>query len=123
MIKRRVKGSFKNAERFFSNSQNINQKFREIMQKYGQAGVEALQKATPKDSGATANSWSYTIEDWGLSFSNSNVVNGVAIAIILQYGHGTRNGGYVQGRDYINPTLQPIFDKISEDLEKEVRRL
>lgn len=123
MIKIRSKGNFKNTERFFSNSQHINAKFRDVLERYGQMGVDALKSATPKDSGTTANSWSYKIENWGLSFSNSNVVNGIPIAILLQYGHGTRFGGYVQGIDYINPALKPIFDNIVKDLEREVRSL
>ena len=86
---------------------------------YGRKGVEALRAATPRDTGLTAESWSYRItrnrDSVTLEWLNSNVVNGVPIAFILQYGHGTRNGGYVQGRDYINPALQPIFDKLADD--------
>ena len=87
-----------------------------LLEKYGEMGVEALSAATPVDTGKTAESWSYEIEQTDdaayIYFNNSNVNNGVSIAIILQYGHGTRNGGYVQGRDYINPAIQPIFDNI-----------
>jgi len=95
-----------------------------ILSKYGEQGVLALSQATPVDSGETANSWSYEIEHTGsgykLVWKNSHVNKGVPIAIILQYGHGTRNGGYVQGRDYINPALRPIFDGIAEDSWKEL---
>ena len=88
-----------------------------ILDRYGQEGVKALSAATPKDSGLTANSWYYKIERQSgyvsISFHNSNIQNGVPIAIILQYGHGTGTGGWVEGRDYINPAIQPIFDKIS----------
>lgn len=89
-------------------------------------GVAALRSATPVDTGLTSQSWYYQItQKKGLVeivFLNSNVQNGIPIAIILQYGHGTRNGGYVQGRDYINPAIQPIFDKIVEDAWREVTR-
>lgn len=123
MIKIKAKGSFKNTERFMENSKQINPKFRKVMERYGQECVDALRQATPKDTGNTAKSWSYSIESWGLSFHNSNVNNGIPIAILLQYGHATRSGGYIPGRDYINPALKPIFDKITKDLEREVRNL
>ena len=94
------------------------------LDKYGREGVAALASATPVDSGNTANSWYYKIENKkesaSITFYNSNIQNGVPIAIILQYGHGTRNGGWVQGRDYINTAIQPIFDKIAESAWKEV---
>lgn len=92
--------------------------------KYGRAGVEALASATPVDTGLTANSWYYEIEQSkgraSITFYNSNVQNGIPIAIILQYGHGTGNGGWVEGRDYINPAIQSIFDKLAADAWKEV---
>lgn len=94
------------------------------LDKYGREGVAALAAATPVDSGLTASSWYYKITDnngiVSISFFNSNIQNGVPIAIILQYGHGTRNGGWVEGRDYINPAIQPIFDKIADRAWKEV---
>lgn len=97
------------------------------LDKYGREGVSALSSATPVDTGKTANSWYYKIEQKNgsatISFCNSNIQNGVPIAIILQYGHGTRNGGWVEGRDYINPAIQPIFDKIAENAWKEVSKL
>ena len=97
------------------------------LDKYGRAGVDALAAATPIESGLTANSWSYNIEHKNgtasINFTNSNIQNGVPIAIILQYGHGTGTGGWVQGRDYINPAIQPIFDKIANDAWEEVTRL
>nr|DAG63255.1 MAG TPA: type I neck protein [Caudoviricetes sp.] len=96
------------------------------LDKYGREGVAALASATPVDTGLTANSWHYKIEQRSGSvsivFYNSNIQNGVPIAIILQYGHGTRNGGWVQGRDYINPAIQPVFDKITEDAWREVTK-
>lgn len=97
------------------------------LDKYGREGVAALASATPVDSGLTAQSWSYKIEhkqgSATISFHNSNIQNGVPIAIILQYGHGTRNGGWVEGRDYINPAIQPVFEKIAEGAWKEVTKL
>lgn len=97
-----------------------------IFEKYGKQGVAALAAATPVDSGKTANSWSYKIENnrgsISISFFNSNIQNGVPIAIIIQYGHGTRNGGWVQGRDYINPAIQPIFDQMAKEIWREVTK-
>lgn len=98
-----------------------------VLDKYGKAGVDALAAATPVDTGLTASSWYYRVEiqdeKASITFCNSNIQNGVPIAIILQYGHGTRNGGWVEGRDYINPAIQPIFDKIVDDAWKEVTKL
>ena len=97
------------------------------LDKYGRQGVAALSSATPIDSGLTAESWYYEIENKKgsatITFYNSNVQNGVPIAIVLQYGHGTRNGGWVQGRDYINPAIQPIFDEIVNEAWREVTKL
>jgi len=94
------------------------------LEKYGREGVAALAAATPINSGVTAASWGYEIKrgprQVTITWTNSNVINGVPIAIVIQYGHGTRNGGYVQGRDYINPVMKPIFDKITNDVWKEV---
>lgn len=94
------------------------------LDKYGQQGVAALASATPVDTGKTANSWGYEVKiETGsatITFTNSNIQNGVPIAIILQYGHGTRNGGWVEGRDYINPAIRPIFDNIANEAWKEV---
>ena len=96
------------------------------LDKYGREGVAALASATPVDTGLTASSWSYEITNKNgiitISFLNSNVQNGVPIAIILQYGHGTGTGGWVQGRDYINPAIQPIFDKIVDNAWREVTK-
>lgn len=95
-----------------------------MLDKYGREGVAALSAATPVDSGKTASSWTYEIKDIkdgvALTFDNTNIQNGVSIAIILQYGHGTRNGGWVEGRDYINPAIQPVFDKLANEAWKEV---
>lgn len=125
MIVIRQRGDFKNTERFLNRAAKIN--YLGILEKYGREGVAALSAATPVDSGDTANSWSYSITNsrgsHSIVWSNSNVVDGVSIAIILQYGHGTGNGGYVRGRDYINPALQPIFDKIAEEAWREVTNI
>ena len=122
MIKLVQKGNFKKLTGFLEHAkESINLG---ILNKYGREGVEALQKSTPVDTGLTARSWYYEIKNKKgiveLSFFNSNIQNGVPIAIILQYGHGTRNGGWVEGRDYINPAIQPIFDKIANEAWKEV---
>lgn len=97
------------------------------LDKFGREGVEALSNATPTDTGLTSKSWYYEIKyeknSVAITFNNSNIQNGVPIAIILQYGHGTRNGGWVQGRDYINPAIQPIFDKIVNEAWKEVTKV
>ena len=118
-------GDFRKTKRFFKRASEA--KFKQILDKYGQEGVAALSAATPVDSGKTASSWYYEIEYFGSSFAihwnNSNVVDGVNIAIILQYGHGTGTGGYVAGRDYINPAIRPIFDKIAENVWREVTSL
>lgn len=122
MISIEQKGDFK-ALTAYLKKVNKNTKI-EILDKYGQEGVRLLSKATPGRSGKTANSWYYKIErsknSVSLNFYNSNVNKGVPIAIILQYGHGTRNGGWVQGRDYINPAIQPLFNKLAQEAWKEV---
>ena len=123
MVKMTQRGSFKNAERFFDNSKDLSRRLRTAFERYGAQGVEALRSATPKDSGLTASGWSYRIEDWGIGFNNSNINDGYAVALLIQYGHGTKNGGYVQGIDFINPALRPVFDKIAEECWKEVQSL
>ena len=125
MISFRHKGDFSKTYRFLERSKKA-VKLRDL-DRYGREGVAALASATPVDSGLTASSWYYEIERGNesvtISFCNSNIQNGVPIAVILQYGHGTRNGGWVEGRDYINPAIQPIFDKIADDAWKEVTKL
>lgn len=125
MIRFRHKGNF-------SKLTNFMEKAKEAVRlgdldKYGREGVAALASATPVDSGLTANSWYYEIVHQNgkaiINFNNSNVQNGVPIAIILQYGHGTGTGGWVEGRDYINPAIQPIFDKIVKEARREVSKL
>lgn len=125
MISFRQKGDFSNLSKFLERAKeavHIGD-----LDRYGRAGVDALASATPVDSGLTASSWYYEIERKNgsvtISFRNSNIQNGVPIAIILQYGHGTGTGGWVEGRDYINPAIQPIFDQIANDAWEEVKRL
>lgn len=122
MIVIKHSGSFKNTEKFLKKMSKSN--FNHIYEKYAKEGVLALASATPVASGLTANSWGYEIHSSRSSvticWTNTNVVDGVPIAIILQYGHATRNGGYVEGVDYINPTIRPIFDRIADEVWKEV---
>lgn len=124
MISFRHKGNFKKTTMFLERAKRFNLS---SLEAYGREGVAALASATPVESGKTANSWYYEIvRDKGsvtITFNNSNIQNGVPIAVILQYGHGTRNGGWVQGRDYINPAIQPIFDKIANNAWREVTKL
>ena len=122
MIKIKHKGDFSKVTRYLEKAKkgiNISG-----LKKYAQEGVDALEANTPKDTGLTSKSWYYEIEkEDGLvriSFCNTNIQNGVPIAIILQYGHATRNGGWVEGVDYINPSIQPIFNKLAEKAWKEV---
>lgn len=119
------KGDFSNLTRFLERAKEV--VHMGDLDKYGRAGVEALASATPVDSGETANSWYYEITNSNgsakITFNNSNIQNGVPIAIILQYGHGTGTGGWVEGRDYINPAIQPIFDEIANNAWREVTKL
>ena len=125
MISFRQKGDFSKLTKFLEKAKET-VKIGDL-DKYGREGVAALASATPVDSGLTANSWYYKIEQKkgsiSIGFYNKNIQNGVPIAIILQYGHATRNGGWVQGRDYINPAIQPIFDQIASHAWKEVTEL
>ena len=124
MIKFRQKGDFSKLTRFLERAKHSIRI--SDLDKFGRQGVAALSSATPVDSGTTASSWFYEITNKNgsvtISYHNSNIQNGVPIAIILHYGHGTRNGGWVQGRDYINPAIQPIFDKIANDAWREVTK-
>lgn len=122
MITLSSSGNFDRTFKFLKKMQEL--RIQNILEKYAQQGVQALSEATPVDSGKTASSWSYSIEvgheTATIHWSNSNVNKGVNIAVILQYGHGTGTGGYVQGRDYINPAMRPVFDKIAEEVWREV---
>lgn len=122
MIKVKNRGSFMNVERFLQRAKDL--RVMEKLERVGQLGVEALAEATPKDTGKTAASWSYEIlkEDgrYKIVWNNSNVYRGINIALILQTGHATKNGGWVEGIDYVNPALKGLFDNMAEDLWREV---
>ena len=125
MITFRHKGDFSKLTRYLEKVKGVAKLG--ILDKYGREGVAALASATPVDTGTTAASWYYEVENKDgiatISFLNSNIQNGVPIAVILQYGHGTGTGGWVEGRDYINPAIQPIFDEITNDIWREVTKL
>ena len=125
MISFSQKGDFSKTARYLNHIKNPSNLT--IFDKYGRAGVAALSSATPVDTGKTAESWYYKIEKnsetTSIVFCNSNINEGVPIAIILQYGHGTGTGGYVQGRDYINPAIQPVFDELANTAWREVTKL
>ena len=122
MIKITQKGDFSKVEMFL---ERLKEGFnKSIFDKYGRMGVEALRNATPVDTGLTASSWSYQINyssnSVTIGFPHSHINKPVNLALILQYGHGTGTGGWVEGRDYINPALQPIFDQMAEEAWREV---
>lgn len=125
MISFRQKGDFSKLTNYLEKAKEASRVG--ILDKYGREGVAALANATPSESGLTASSWYYEVVNKNgsatITFCNSNIQNGAPIAILLQYGHGTRNGGYVQGRDYINPAIRPIFDKIANEAWREVTKL
>ena len=124
MITFRHKGDFSKTTRFLERAKHAVRLA--DLDRFGREGVAALASATPVESGLTANSWYYEItcskSGAKIAFHNSNIQNGVPIAIILQYGHGTGTGGWVEGRDYINPAIQPIFDRIVDEAWREVTR-
>ncbi len=121
MIKLIQEGDFSKTMRFFNRV--LRKNYRNIIADYANRGIEALQKATPEDSGKTADSWNYEIIDGDgmttLYFTNSNTQNGVNVAVLLIYGHGTRNGGYVEGIDFVTPALRPIFRELADKIWKE----
>lgn len=125
MITFRSKGDFSKATRYFERVKEAAKVG--ILDKYGRAGVAALSSATPIESGLAAGSWGYEVEHGRHSariiFTNSDIENGFPVAIMLQYGHGTGTGGWVEGRDYINPAIQPIFDQIANEAWREVTKL
>lgn len=122
MISLSQKGTFSKTTQFLEKAKRAD--YIRILERYGKEGVTALAAATPKDSGLTADSWSYEIRinkySYTLIWKNSHIVDGVPIAILIQYGHGTRNGGHVEGRDYINPAMKPIFDRMLVEILREV---
>ena len=126
MIRLKTKGNYDKTEKFLKDNKD-SKKLRSIMEKYGREGISALSADTPIDTGVTASSWSYEIQESGdsisLVFNNSETTKtGIPIIILLQYGHGNGRGGYVQGRDIVNPAIQPIFDKLAEEAWKEVSK-
>ncbi len=125
MISFTEKGSFKNTERYLSRLKTA--ELYAVLNKYGSLGVNALSNATPTETGETAASWFFTIEQrpgyYSIRWHNSHIERGINIAVILQYGHGTGTGGYVQGRDYIMPAIRPIFDQMVADAVKEVTKI
>lgn len=122
MIKIKQRGSFKKTERLLKNAENID--YLAMLNKYGQEGVTALALSTPRGTGLTAASWGYNIikhsGSYCIEWYNDNIIDGVKIAVILQYGHVTGGGGWVEGVDYINPAMKPIFKKIADDGWREV---
>lgn len=124
MISFRQKGDFSKTFVFFERLKNLFNAG--ILDKYGREGVEALMAATPKDTGKTAASWRYVIKNlqngMAIEFHNDNVPDGahVSVAILLQYGHATRNGGWVKGRDYINPAVRPVFERMAAELSRKM---
>lgn len=122
MIKITTKGDFSKAYSFMERMKEV---FKHgVFDKYGQIGVEALREATPKRTGLTSESWYYKIKrntgNVAIEWGNSNVNKGENIAVLIQYGHSTRQGAYVRGTDYINPAMKPVFEQIASDLWKEV---
>lgn len=124
MIRFKQKGDFSKVTKYLERVKEV--VHLGILDKYGRKGVAALSSSTPIDTGLTAESWRYEIVNKNgsarINFCNSNIQNGVPIAIILQYGHGTGTGGWIQGRDYINPSIQPIFDELTEEAWREVTK-
>lgn len=125
MIKIKEHGDYSRIRNYLK--RNEKPSYLSVLEKYAKEGVEALSRATPQDTGLTAALWSYKIVNDGnytkIEYHNTNINEGVPIAVILQYGHGTGTGGWVEGRDYINPAIQPIFDKIADEAWKEVTKL
>lgn len=121
MITFKHHGNFNNTEKLLKSQNKARHK--QILEKYGQLGVQALSEATPVDSGLTGMSWYYKIDmskGYKISWHNSNIVDGIPVVILIQYGHGTSDGTFIQGRDFINPVMKPIFEKLSDELWKEV---
>lgn len=131
MIKFRQKGNFDVSIKYLKKIEDVSKIDDKTFKRYGDAGVSALLSATPKDTGLTSRSWMYKIKRWGnqygshvsIEFYNTNENNGVNIAVILQYGHHAKNGAWVEGIDYINPALRPIFEGIANDVWKEVTKV
>jgi len=125
MITITEKGSFSNTERYLSRLKT--QELLSVLNKYANEGLVALSNATPRETGETAESWYYSIVQrpgyYSIRWHNRHIVDGIPIAVLIQYGHGTGTGGYVQGRDYIMPAIRPIFDRIAAEAWKEVTKV
>jgi hypothetical protein len=125
MISINHSGNFNKTEKFFKSG--LTSDYVRVLEKYAREGVIALASATPVKSGITANSWGYEINTHKggatITWTNSNVKDGVPVVILLQYGHATRDGGYINGLDFINPAMRPIFEKIANDISREVANL
>ncbi len=123
MIELSVNGNYDKVKKWLKNHEQHD--YTAILEKYGQLGVERLAEATPKDTGNTAASWTYKIskgdDGYSLTWNNSSSNQGIPIVILIQYGHGTRNGGYVPPRDFINPEIKKVADELTREIEKEVR--
>lgn len=123
MLEIESRGSFRNTEKFLAAMKRKD--IYASLEKYGAEGAAALASATPSETGITANAWSYSVsrkgKRWAIIWSNHNVVSGIPVVILIQYGHGTGTGGFVQGRDFINPVIRPLFDRIADDVWKAVK--
>lgn len=120
-------GDFKNLEKFLKTNKDQKTSFKNLLTDYGRRGVEILKEHTPKDTGKTANSWTYSVsvtkQGFGIEWTNTNkTASGIPVVILLQYGHATGTGGFVKGRDFINPAMQPLFDQLVEELWEEVTK-
>ena len=117
-------GSFKNTENFFEKMRS--EQIFSVLNTYGALGVKLLSEATPVDTGLTAQSWEYEVVkkrgSYTINWKNTNVISGIPVAILLQYGHGTGTGGWVEGYDFINPVIRPLFDEIANDVWEQVKR-
>ena len=124
MIRVKCTGDFKNTIKFLEQSTKLS--MNDILHKYGQAGVKALSAATPVDTGDTSRKWGYEISNnkgsASISWTNDSVTNGIPIVILLQYGHGTKNGGYVSGVDFINPAIKGVMDQLADSIWREVTK-
>lgn len=120
----KVKKGWERTERFFHRT--LSRKYMDVLRSYADRGLEALRAATPTDSGETAAAWNYRIENGDgitrLYFTNDHIENGINVAVLLIYGHGTRNGGYVEGNDFVSPALRPIFEDLADAIFREITR-
>ena len=125
MITFKQKGNFNKTYLLFEKAKEVFK--RGDLDKYGRMGIRALRSSTPRDSGLASKSWRYEInhekDKSTITWHNDDIEGGCNVAILVQYGHGTRNGGYVQGKDFINPAMKPIFENISKQITEEVKRL